>query len=644
MHFLKCARTENPSSGTGCRAGLARWVPLVSVFCGLAAPGFGAGQPASAGLSSLSIDAQSSISAAMGRDIPGYQAKTGRAGIEAGNARQRLAMNFTTDVVEVSSGTQHWKMALRAYGYGDALHPVKAAAPTASFNRVVYKRGGLTEWYLNGPVGLEQGITLQKSPGQADGRPLTIEFMLKGDLTAEVDEPGTGLMLTRADGKTELRYRGLLAYDASGRKLPAWLEVKDTFLLLKVDDAQARYPVVIDPFVQMGELTASDGATNAEFGDSVSISGNTVVAGAPGCLGCGFVGAAYVFTEPAKGWGNMTQTAKLTASDGEANNQFGFAVSVNGGTIAVGSHASDGTRGAVYVYTQPANGWTNMTETAKLTASDSVPGDLVGRSVSVSGNTVVAGAPQAMVGTHKQQGTAYVFVEPAGGWTKMTQTAKLTASDGLSYGEMGYSISVDGNTVVAGAPSPVSGRNYSPGSAYVFVEPVGGWTNTTQTAKLTGSDTANGNRLGNFVGISGNTVVAGAPLATPGSKPQQGAAYVFVEPTGGWANMTQTAKLTSSDGVRNGYFGRAVAISGNAVVVGAPNQMVNSAVGEGAVYEFLEPDGGWTSMTETVELNALHAGKSDEVGCRVSVDGVNAVAGALGGNKRGAVFVFADLQ
>jgi trimeric autotransporter adhesin len=596
------------------------------------------------GLSSLPPEAQSSISADLGHDIPSYQASVWQGRLEAENARNKLAANFTSRGVEVRSGSRHWGIALRGCGYGDTLSPVGVAVPKANFNRVEYRRGTLTEWYVNGPLGLEQGITLQKPPGRADGRPLTIALAMRGNLNAEVDEGGRGVTLTSGNGQAELHYGGLFAYDASGQKLPAWLEVKGTRLLLKADDTKARYPVVIDPFVQMAELTSSDGVPNDELGASVAIAGDTVVAGAPGCLGCGFTGAAYVYTKPVTGWVNMTQTAKLTASDGVTNNQFGFAVSISGATIVVGAHGDNGGRGAVYVFVEPAGGWANMTETAKLTASDSVARELVGRSVSISGTTVVAGAPGATIGGVKAQGAAYVFVEPANGWANMTETAKLTATGGVSYGQMGYSVGVDGNSVVAGAPSPIPTNSTSPGAAYVFVEPASGWANMTQTAQLTASDGVIGDRVGNFVAISGNTVVAGAPLATPGSKLQQGAAYVFVEPPSGWANMTQTAKLTSSDGVRRGYFGRSVAINSNEVVVGAPNQTVGLNVSEGAVYEYLEPASGWANMTETQELNAVNAGKGDVVGCRVGIDGATVVAGALGGSKRGAAFVFADTQ
>lgn len=595
-------------------------------------------------MADLPLEAQSSISAALGRDLPGYQTRARQGIIETSNSREKLAVSFTQRAVELRRGRESWRIALRAYGYGDALKPAAEATPTASSNRVRYERGALTEWYLNGPAGLEQGFTVQAPPGVSNGQPLTIALGVEGSLAAVADASRTSLTLNDPEGHAQLHYAGLSAHDATGRNLPAWLEMKDAQLLLKTDDAQARYPVVIDPFVQSAELTASDGTDKQELGASVSVSGNTVVAGAPGCSGCGFVGAAYVFSMPANGWSNMTQTAKLTASDGIANNQFGFAVSIDGNTIAIGAHADRHSRGSVYVFVEPAGGWANMTETAKLTGSDSQFGDVLGRSISISGGTVVAGAPQATVGTVKDQGAAYLFVEPFAGWVNATETAKLTAAGGVKWGQLGYSVGIDGNTVVAGAPSPVPERVASAGVAYLFEEPPSGWVSMTQTAALTGSDTKLGDRLGNYVSVSGNTVVAGAPLATPGSEQQQGAAYVFVEPFAGWANATQTAKLTSSDGVKEGYFGRSVSISGNQIVVGAPNQTVGSDVGEGAVYEFDEPANGWANMTQTAELDVSPGAQYDLVGGRVSINNGTVVTGALGENKKGMAFLFTDVE
>src|SRR5580704_4662182 len=84
-----------------------------------------------------------------------------------------------------------------------------------------------------------------------------------------------------------------------------------------------------------------------------------------------------------------------------------------------------------------------------------------------------------------------------------------------------------------------------------------------KTAKLTASDGQQFDTLGWNVAISGNTVAVGAPGATIGSNVGQGAIYIFVKPASGWANMTQTAKLTASDGQADSLLGRGVAISGN---------------------------------------------------------------------------------
>ena len=114
----------------------------------------------------------------------------------------------------------------------------------------------------------------------------------------------------------------------------------------------------------------------------------------------------------------FTQEGKFTASSGMAANDFGFSVSVSGNTVVVGAPDttvdSSTAQGAAYVFTESASGWANMNEIAKLTASDGVPGDDFGWSVSISGNTVVVGAPGTTVGYGSQyRGAAYVFTVPS---------------------------------------------------------------------------------------------------------------------------------------------------------------------------------------------------------------------------------------
>jgi len=210
-------------------------------------------------------------------------------------------------------------------------------------------------------------------------------------------------------------------------------------------------PVVVDSWVQLAELTASDGQTGDLFGYSVSKSDSTVVVGAPAAtVGSNSdQGAVYLFLEPANGWSNITQTARLTASDGQAGDMLGISVYVCHNFVVAGMGPSlNGSK--AYVFVEPSGGWKDMTETAKLTASDGVPGDHFGSAVSVSLNTIVVGDFETPGST---QGAAYVFSKPAkGGWKNMTETAKLTASDGQQGDLFGISVAANrGNTVVIGA-------------------------------------------------------------------------------------------------------------------------------------------------------------------------------------------------
>jgi hypothetical protein len=339
------------------------------------------------------------------------------------------------------------------------------------------------------------------------------------------------------------------------------------------------------------KLTASDGASGDTLGASASISSNggVIVAGAPNAMvgANAGQGAAYVFVMPGGGWGDMTQTAKLTASNGASGDGLGTStgVSSDGKTIVAGAHdvtvGANSDQGAAYVFIRPGSGWaTTANFAAELTASDGASGDALGSSIGVSTNglAVVTGAPNAAIGANPTQGAAYVFAKPGSGWaTTSTFTAKLTASDGASGDELGTSVGIssNGSTIAAGAP-----YNSGQGAAYVFVKPGPGWVSATQTAKLTASDGAASNYFGNSVsvGSSGISVVAGAP----GYNSNAGAAYIFVKPASGWATTsTFTDKLAAAHGVSGTQFASSVGVSGNgrAIVGGAPG--LNS--GQGAV-------------------------------------------------------------
>jgi hypothetical protein len=319
----------------------------------------------------------------------------------------------------------------------------------------------------------------------------------------------------------------------------------------------------------------------------------------------------------------MTQVAKLTATDATFEDELGFAVDIQGDTIVAGAPVVgfNNKAGAVYVFVKPAGGWKDMTQTAELLASDGQPDWQVGWFVALGGNTVFGGVPGV--------GKVYVFVKPAHGWKKqMTETAELTASHG--GGVAGW-LSVDHDTVVAGG-----GTGDGKDAAFVYVKPAKGWKKTImETATLEASDGQPQDGFGNSTYIEGDTIVVGSPEAKIGSNTAQGAGYVFVKPTGGWKGLlTQTAKLTASDGQAQDQLGWAAAISGNTLVLGAN--------GAGAVYGYVKPKDGWMKMTQKFKV--------------VVKDGINAIAltgntmavgapGATVGTKRqGAADVFRNVK
>jgi hypothetical protein len=241
------------------------------------------------------------------------------------------------------------------------------------------------------------------------------------------------------------------------------------------------------------------------------------------------------------------------------------------------------------VFVEPSGGWADMTQTAELTASDGASKDALGTSVSISGGTVVSGAPYATIGGNLDQGAAYVFVEPSGGWSNMTQTAKLTASDGGPSDGLGTSAAACSQTIVIGAPNTANNQAQKGGAAYVFVEPPTGWMNKTQNARLTAPIGDFPELLGSSVAIDGDRIVVGAPSYSPGLYfGGEGAAFVFEKPLAGWANGIASGKGIGSDAKGGSFLGTSVAVSGHVVVAGA---MFNSNLRRtsGGAYIFVGP-------------------------------------------------------
>jgi len=317
-------------------------------------------------------------------------------------------------------------------------------------------------------------------------------------------------------------------------------------------------------FVQSGgvwslqqELTASDGASDDQFGLCVSVSGDTAVIGASQKpVGSNTAqGAAYVFVRSDGVW---TEQQELTALFGAAGDQFGWSVSVSGNTAVIGAPGAGSFQGAAHVFVLNGGGWAEQQE---LAASDGAAGDSFGWSVSVSGDAAVIGAPGP------REGAAYVFVQNAGSWS---QQQELAASDAAKSSGFGGSVSVSGDTAVIGAQGGDGGL----GAAYVFVQNAGTWS---QQQELTADNGAADDYLGSAVSVSGDTVAVKAYGDAEAGIP--GAACLFERSGGVWG--LQQDLLASP-----GWFGGPVSLSGTTLVVGAALTAINQRVNQGAAYVF----------------------------------------------------------
>ncbi|GEP41612.1 hypothetical protein BGE01nite_09030 [Brevifollis gellanilyticus] len=381
-------------------------------------------------------------------------------------------------------------------------------------------------------------------------------------------------------------------------------------------DSGAAYVFVYDQgaWTQQAYLKAGNAGANDQFGYAVAISGDTLVVGAPfedSASGtpdesAENAGAAYVFTRSAGAW---SQAAYLKASHPGADDRFGSAVGAAGKTVVVGAWGEDGSAtgvngtpdnnatdaGAAYIFSRAeANGaWIQQ---AYLKAGNTGAGDQFGWSVAVSEDTVVIGAPKedsSLTGVNAafnenaaNAGAAYVFTRSGGTWG---QQAYLKAGNAGASDAFGWAVAASGDSLIVGAPNENTGNGVingatnelapSNGAAYVFVRNSAQWT---QEAFLKTGYTGVNVQGGYSVGLSGDTAVMGIPrdsfeakgvvvsgsYVTPGQT-ASGAARVFKRTNGtwGWQNYVKANNCHKDD-----RFGAAVAVSGDTVIMTAPEE------------------------------------------------------------------------
>ena len=319
---------------------------------------------------------------------------------------------------------------------------------------------------------------------------------------------------------------------------------------------------------QLAKLTASDGAVDDSFGQSVSISGNYAIVGAYRDDDSGSnSGSAYIFYYDGASW---SQQAKLLADDGAAANWFGFSVSISGDYAIVGAYLDNDNgsfSGSAYIFHRDGTSWSQQ---AKLTASDGVTNDVFGFSVSVNGDFAILGAyNDDDNGTNS--GSAYIFKRSGTTWYEQY---KLTASDAAASDHFGISVSISGDYAIVGA----NWDDAASGSAYIFYYD---GTNWSQQAKLTASDGAANDYFGRSVSITGNYAIVGAHYDDDNGT-DSGSAYLFKRSGSSWSEQ---AKLLPADAAAGDWFGYSVSVSRGYAVVGARYDDDNGSA-SGSAYMF----------------------------------------------------------
>lgn len=600
---------------------------LVALLASLAAARFaGGGSPAAVGtagaravpaelapLASMRIGASEASFWALPR---GHALRTRGGGIEA---------TFTPSHARLRLASGALAMRLATVGRDSRSVPVAAAAPAARANEVLYRHGPISEYYRNGPFGLEQGFTLRARPVHGARGPLTLDLAVSGTLVPRQRGPQIDFR-TRA-GETALRYGQLQAIDANGKKLPASIGLQGGTIQLRIDDTGARYPLRVDPFFEQGlKKTGGEEKGAGGFGRAVALSadGNTAVIGGPNDNA--EVGAAWVFTRTGSTWSQ--QGPKLTGAEETGKGRFGSAVALSndGNTAVIGGYADNGEVGAAWVFTRSAEVWSQ--QGAKLTGSGESGTGHFGFRVAVSGDgkTTLVGGPADSTSV----GAAWVFLFSGTTWE---QQAELTGSGESGKGEfgLGVALSGDGNTAFVGGGNDNAGV----GAAWAFLRTGTTWAQ--QGAKLTGSGEVGEGHFGFRVALSedGNTALVGGGS----DNTEVGAAWVFTRSLEVWSQ--QGAKLTGSGETGKAHFGFSVALSasGDRALIGGPDD--NNEVGAAWVFE--------RSAEVWSQLGAKLTGTGEigkgalTYGAALSGDGKTALLGAPGDSSEvGAAWVFFD--
>jgi hypothetical protein len=243
--------------------------------------------------------------------------------------------------------------------------------------------------------------------------------------------------------------------------------------------------------------------------------------------------------------------------------------------------------------------------------------DYFGYSVDIAGNYAVVGAPADHVDGFAEKGSAYVFEKINGNWVEVAQ---LKASDGSAADHFGFSVTISGDYIAIGSPDDDSGllpQVSDHGAVYIFHRTGNTWI---QEYKIRAADYATGERFGISISMSGDNIIIGAPNDDNGSATSCGSIYFYQRSGATWNQLNKFFRTITA---ANDRFGQAVSINGAYAIAGAPYADVNGNTSAGSVAIYVFGGGTWTWQTTINCPNNSNA----NFGYSVTISGNYAVIG-----------------
>ena len=318
---------------------------------------------------------------------------------------------------------------------------------------------------------------------------------------------------------------------------------------------------------------------------------------------------------------DISSQNKIWNVDAGHTDEFGHTIATDGNLMVVGVPRVDingKDSGAVFVYESRADGgWGKI---AKVTPDDAERGDFFGYSVAIDGDTLVVGA-RLEDELAKNAGAAYVFNRNLGGTNNFGQVTKLMANGGATKDQFGHAVAVDGNTILVGARlADVGGRNS--GSAYVFDNIGGTWT---QTMELAPGALAKGDQYGFDVDIEGDLLLVAARKSNE-LEVDAGSAYLFDRNLGGTDNFGIANQFFAPDARSFDWFGYSVDLHGDTVAIGRPIRDGKKRTGE--VHVFQRNEGGVDAWGEVAQVTAPDGANLNQFGYSVALNDTGVYVGA----------------